>query len=630
MNRLRFISIIVLLLYVSFVNGQISEKDLVRDSITNVLYIYKDGKKSVVNERVITVKIKKTDDTIDNSIKIIRTNILGYADLEVPNDIKVEDYVTKLKESKEFDGVYFNSYGEMDLYPNDNYFSIQNTDYFQYINMLNAWDYSTGSSSVKVAVLDSKVAYAHPDLGTGSNGNLLLPSSWTYGSSDSYNYHGTVVAGIIGAKTNNSIGISGVAGGYNSHGATVMPYNVCSIGSNGAPHPDFSVVDDAIIAATDAGAKVINMSFSHINAQVGNFPQVDAAITYAYNQGVVLVASSSNDGVSNVYYPANHPQVIAVGSGDPVNGKHFFSNYGNDLELVAPGLNIYSTTLTSNGNYSYNTYTGTSFSTPIVSGIVALLFSVKPNLTPNEIREILHNTASKYSGYSYNVFGWCSQIGYGVINARAALSLALANSISGPKVVSSSAVYSIPNLSQDFSVVWSLNDSYYNQHCLEQNTPSVNKCTITPDNTHDMTNKTLTATIKRNGVTVKTLTKAGMYAQNGFKGHYTSGSLSGDINYTYIFNIKANTTTYVTSPNFYGATVSYSSSGATPSIWTFSPTYGDLTFVTSNTSTPVVINVHDVCGNNYTLYAFASNQYSINISNGDSGIIVKLIPQPDE
>lgn len=197
-------------------------------------------------------------------------------------------------------------------------------------------------------------------------------------------------------------------------------------------------------------------------------------------------------------------------------------------------------------------------------------------------------------------------------------------SIKGPKLVEESSSYYVSNLPTGYTVTWSLSDSYYNQHCLQQNTPSNNYCTITHSNSGDMSNATLTAVIKRNGTTVKTLTLTGLYCHIGFKGYYTSGNLSGNIPYTSYFNIKANATTYITSPNFYGATVSYSSSGATPSIWTFSPTYGDLTFVTTNTSIPVVINVHDSSENDYVLYAMPSGSYSINVSNGDGDITVTL------
>ena len=154
-------------------------------------------------------------------------------------------------------------------------------------------------------------------------------------------------------------------------------------------------------------------------------------------------------------------------------------------------------------------------------------------------------------------------------------------------------------------------------------------CVIVRDSNHDLMNATLTAQIKYNGVTVQTLTKSGIHAYSGFKGQYTSGSLSGDIHSSLYFNIKANTATTVTSPNFYGATVTYSSSGATPTAWGFNSTNGVLNFKAPAGSAPVIINVHDVCGNNYVLYAMPSSSYSISVSNGDSGITVMLVEEGD-
>lgn len=201
-------------------------------------------------------------------------------------------------------------------------------------------------------------------------------------------------------------------------------------------------------------------------------------------------------------------------------------------------------------------------------------------------------------------------------------------SIEGPKFVGNSSSYYISNLPTGYTVTWSLSDSYYNQHCLQQNSPSNNYCTITHSNAGDMSNATLTAVIKRNGTMVKTLTMSGMYCHIGFKGHYTSGNLSGDINYTQIFSVKPNATTYITSPHFLGGAVTYSSSGAIPSIWAFSPTYGDLTLVTTNTSVPVVINVDDVCDNHYTLYGFPQS-YSINVSYENNNIDITLVENND-
>ena len=204
-------------------------------------------------------------------------------------------------------------------------------------------------------------------------------------------------------------------------------------------------------------------------------------------------------------------------------------------------------------------------------------------------------------------------------------------SIIGDNFICSTKEYYVQNLPSGYTVSWSLNDDYYNTgyNLLLQNHPSANRCTIVHSSQHDLDNATLTATIKHNGTPVRTVSKSGIYSYDGFRGHYTSGSLSDNIDYTYLFNIKANATTYITSQNFYGATVTYSSSGAAPSIWGFSPTYGDLTFVTTNTIAPVVINVHDVCGNNYVLYAMPSSSYSISVSNEDSDITVTLVEEGD-
>ena len=142
-------------------------------------------------------------------------------------------------------------------------------------------------------------------------------------------------------------------------------------------------------------------------------------------------------------------------------------------------------------------------------------------------------------------------------------------------------------------------------------------------------NATLTAEIKYNNVTIQTLQKTGIYAYDDFWGQYSSGNLSGNINYTHYFNVRTNYSTTVTSPNFYGATVTYDSSGATPSAWGFHPDNGLLYFTNSTPNTPVVLNVTDGCGNSYVLYAFATNQYGMSISYGDNSITVTLNEEGD-
>ncbi len=197
--------------------------------------------------------------------------------------------------------------------------------------------------------------------------------------------------------------------------------------------------------------------------------------------------------------------------------------------------------------------------------------------------------------------------------------------LSGPTIINSSGVFAVDGLADIYTVTWSLTDSFYDQNCLQQGVPKRNMCTITRNSYNDMSDATLTAIVKNNGVTINTFSLSHIYAHYDFKGYYTSGNLSGNINYTHTFSVKPNQTTYIKSPHFLGGTVSYDSSGATPSIWAFSPTYGDITMVTTNTYAPVVINVDDVYDNHYQLYAFPNNSVAcLSISNDDSGITVIL------
>ena len=206
--------------------------------------------------------------------------------------------------------------------------------------------------------------------------------------------------------------------------------------------------------------------------------------------------------------------------------------------------------------------------------------------------------------------------------------------INGNNYISSNVVYEINNhdkIPSNFTIAWSLTDSHY--------TSGYNlfipyyygqwKCLIVRDPDQDLLNKTLTATIKKGNTIIRTLTKAPLYAYAGFRGNYSSGDLSGNIDYTCYFNVRTNTGTTVFSPNFYGATVTYSSSGITPTGWGCHPDTGILDFTTATPNAAVVINVTDIGGNNYTLYAYATSQYKLNVSNGGSGITVSVVEDDD-
>jgi hypothetical protein len=205
--------------------------------------------------------------------------------------------------------------------------------------------------------------------------------------------------------------------------------------------------------------------------------------------------------------------------------------------------------------------------------------------------------------------------------------------IDGPRLINTYGQYRIDDLPSGFDVTWSVSNSYYNNNThLIPNSPALGWCLVFRDDSYDMKNDTLKAEIKYNGATVQTLKKV-INAYDDFWGQYTSGNLSGEINYTHVFGVKDNYVTTVTSPNFYNATVTYDSSGATPTAWGFDSSLGRLNFVVSASPPgnliPVVINVHDGCGNDYVLYAFASTANSINVSYEENSFTVTLIGDGD-
>jgi hypothetical protein len=311
-----------------------------------------------------------------------------------------------------------------------------------------------------------------------------------------------------------------------------------------------------------------------------------------------------------------------VGATSKNNQRASYSHYGTGLDIVAPGDSIFSTIL----NNLYNALPGTSFAAPQVAGVVALMLSVNPDLTPSQIKNALTSTCTKLSGYSYNN-GWNSEVGYGLLNAFAAVLSVMDFEIEGPQLISTYGQYYIDNLPSGVTVTWSLSDSNYNDNThIISNFPATGYCLIFRDEDEDMMDATLTAEIKYNGVTIQTLTKAGIYAYEGFKGHYTSGSLSGDIPYSMIIPVTPNSGTIINSPNLIGATVSYNTTSTTPNYWAHNSSSGEIVVImpTNNNGIPIVFNIEDGCGDQYTLYLYAQSSYNINISNDENDITVTL------
>jgi thermitase len=222
-----------------------------------------------------------------------------------------------------------------------------------------AWDITTGSPTITIAILDTGVDLDHPDLASKIVRTVNFSSSPTVGD---VRGHGTHVAGIAAAITNNGIGVAGL--GYS---ATIM--NVKVLGDDG--RGSYSWIASGIVWAADNGAEVINLSLGGSAASSA----LEGAINYAWNKGVVVVAAAGNDGSTSPCYPAYYTNCIAVAATDPSDELVGFSNRGGWVDVAAPGVVVVSTYL-STINGGYNFMSGTSMASPHVAGLAALVFTV--------------------------------------------------------------------------------------------------------------------------------------------------------------------------------------------------------------------------------------------------------------
>lgn len=271
-----------------------------------------------------------------------------------------------------------------------------------------AWDLETGSrNEVIIAIIDSGIDLDHPEfkdkLVEGYNFiDRTLPPD------DDFS-HGTHVAGIAAAQGNNEIGTTGV-----SWYAKLMPLKVLDSDGRGTT---FDMVQ-AIYYAIRNKANIINMSFSIPGSKWPcNNDSIEEAFAEAAEEGVLLIAVSGNDNQQGVNCYGANDEAISVGSTTRFDSLAFLSNYGERLDLVAPGESIYSTLPLDYGNQSgYGSKSGTSMAAPQVAGVAALLWSFEPNLTHHQVRDILESTADDLGDP-----GWDEKFGWGRVNAYQAL-----------------------------------------------------------------------------------------------------------------------------------------------------------------------------------------------------------------
>jgi len=268
------------------------------------------------------------------------------------------------------------------------------------------WNVSKGSPDIVVAVVDTGVQSDHPDLaGRLVEGiNVVDPSS----PPEDDVGHGTHVAGIIAAEINNNEGVAGM-----TWYTKIMPVKVLDSTGAGSTYS----VAEGIIWATDHGANIINMS-------LGNYADAEFlhdALKYAYDHGVLLVAASGNDNTDRPGYPAAYPEVVAVAATDPDGARAEYSNYGDYIDVAAPGTSIPSTYPGSR----YAALSGTSMACPHVAALASLIRAVNPQLGNDEVMELLRRTAK-----DLGTAGKDPNFGYGEIDVLSALRTARSTSTS--------------------------------------------------------------------------------------------------------------------------------------------------------------------------------------------------------
>lgn len=383
---------------------------------------------------------------IGTGIEVISLHRMGVRRVSVPPDRTEQDVIDELMLDPRVEYAELNSVCHAFTTPNDPEYFYQ--WHFPAVNAPSAWEISAGSGII-VAILDTGIAFEdYPipsyELGTVYEGvtqyhrapdfaGTAFVPGYDFVNDDSHpndnSSHGTHVAGTVAQTTNNSMGTAGLA-----FECDLMPVKVLDYSGSGSA----SELADGIYWATDNGAQVINMS-------LGWFPGYDPgatvhnAVEYAYNHGVVLVASSGNWGTGTVSFPAAYPEVIAVGATKYDSQITDYSQYGPELEVVAPGGDVY---LDENGDgevdgvlqqtfvghdfgppealadptdFDYYFYDGTSMAAPHVAAVVALMMANGQTGIEN-IRTILQETAVDLGSP-----GRDDLYGYGLIDAYSAL-----------------------------------------------------------------------------------------------------------------------------------------------------------------------------------------------------------------
>jgi thermitase len=276
------------------------------------------------------------------------------------------------------------------------------------MKMIEAWTETKGSPEVVVAALDTGVDFSHPDLQDN-----ILSNGWDFVFDDDDptddHGHGTMVAGLLAADTNNNRGVAGL-----TWNCRVLP--VKGIDKNGQGYTSWML--EAIIWAADRGVDVINLS---VGAD-GPSQALEAALKYAHDRNIIMVSSAGNRQGPVAYPAAYDDYVLAVAASDNNDKLASFNNFGPEIDLAAPGISVFCCVplwFYGQSALPYNFFTGTSIAVPHVSALAALIRTIKPWLSADQVMDIIRMSADDINSSEHP--GRDDFAGYGRINMSRAL-----------------------------------------------------------------------------------------------------------------------------------------------------------------------------------------------------------------
>jgi len=362
------------------------------------------SKKFVPGELLIQVKPGVTKGDVDKLLNSHGAATAGEIESIKTRRITVPEHALEqvkkaLSKNPNIHFVEENFIAEAGYVPNDERYPSQ--WHLPKISAPGAWDLATGSPSVPIAIIDSGVDPTHPDL----TDNLIAGYNFLDNNTDTQDVlgHGTAVAGSASTMTDNITGVAGVA-----WDSPIMPLVVLNA-NDSATYYDIA---RAINYAADQGVRIMNISIggSSYSSTLQN------AVDYAWNKGAIIFACAHNYSTDTPYYPAACANVVAVSATTSSDTLASFSNYGDWIDISAPGANI----LTTTRGGGYGNWNGTSFSSPITAGVAALILSANPSLTNAQVVDILTQSADDLGSTGFDNY-----FGYGRINALESILAAL-------------------------------------------------------------------------------------------------------------------------------------------------------------------------------------------------------------